>query len=257
MPRCGKHQRPTSTAKPACSTGGTSTNSCRTRSMPAGSPIKAKSTKASIRRSSIRIFGIGFSKGAAGGQVVRRSGKPDEPDLGGKSERSIRMTLSLAFMSPALAIAAMAGRLPRGFCIKRLTDLPMLWSEQWRAVGLQLRLQWRNHLGGVPASRSRGPGNGILWAETGGRFQPQNAGERPEFGSQTATRLTNRPELRGFLPARKPRRFARTAWWDVGIELMAIAAWHPFKTRRRVADLVRETICRSECQSRSRANRRR
>ena len=59
------------------------------------------------------------------------------------------------------------------------------------------------------ASPSRGPGNGILWAETGGRFQPQNAGERPEFGSQTATRLTNRPELRGFLPARKPRRFAR------------------------------------------------
>ena len=103
------------------------------------------------------------------------------------------------------------------------------------------------------ASPSRGPGNGILWAETGGRFQPQNAGERPEFGSQTATRLTNRPELRGFLPARKPRRFACTVWF----ELMAIAAWHPFKTRRRVADLVRETICRSECQSRSRANRRR
>ena len=50
------------------------------------------------------------------------------------------------------------------------------------------------------ASPSRGPGNGILWAETGGRFRPQNAGERPEFGSQTATRLTNRPELRGFLP---------------------------------------------------------
>ena len=49
----------------------------------------------------------------------------------GKSERSIRMTLSLAFMSPALAEAAMEGRLPRGFCIKRLTDLPMLWSEQW------------------------------------------------------------------------------------------------------------------------------
>ncbi len=38
----------------------------------------------------------------------------------GKSERSIRMTLSLAFMSPALAEAAMEGRLPRGFCIKRL-----------------------------------------------------------------------------------------------------------------------------------------
>ena len=25
----------------------------------------------------------------------------------------------------------MEGRLPRGFWIKRLTDLPMLWSEQW------------------------------------------------------------------------------------------------------------------------------
>ena len=42
--------------------------------------------------------------------------------------------LSLAFMSPALAEAAMEGRLPRGFCIKRLTDLPMLWSEQWDAI---------------------------------------------------------------------------------------------------------------------------
>ena len=29
----------------------------------------------------------------------------------------------------------MEGRLPRGFCIKRLTDLPMLWSEQWGAIG--------------------------------------------------------------------------------------------------------------------------
>src|SRR5271166_185818 len=45
--------------------------------------------------------------------------------------------LSLAFMSPALAEAAMEGRLPRGFCVKRLTDLPMLWSEQWRDLGLQ------------------------------------------------------------------------------------------------------------------------
>ena len=28
-------------------------------------------------------------------------------------------------------------------------------------------------------------------------------------------RLTNRPELRGFLPTRKPRRFAGTAWWGM------------------------------------------
>ena len=93
-----------------------------------------------------------------------------------------------------------------------------------------LSISWfRERSASASASPSRGPGNGILWAETGGRFQPQNAGERPEFGSQTATRLTNRPELRGFLPARKPRRFAGT---DAGIKLMAIAAWHPFKTRR-------------------------
>jgi len=64
----------------------------------------------------------------------------------GKSERSIRMTLSLAFMSPALAEAAMEGRLPRGFCIKRLTDLPMLWSEQWRAIGLRAPAQVRAEL---------------------------------------------------------------------------------------------------------------
>ena len=63
----------------------------------------------------------------------------------GKIERSIRMTLSLAFVSSVLAEAAMEGRLPRGFCVKRLTDLPMLWSEQWRAIGLQTPTQVRAH----------------------------------------------------------------------------------------------------------------
>ena len=57
------------------------------------------------------------------------------------------MTLSLAFLSPVLAEAAMEGWLPRGFCIKRLTDLPMLWSEQWRAIGLQAPAQVRVELG--------------------------------------------------------------------------------------------------------------
>jgi site-specific DNA recombinase len=58
-----------------------------------------------------------------------------------KSERSIRMTVSLAFVCPVLAKAATEGRLPRGFSVKRLTDLPMLWSEQWRAVGLREPIQ--------------------------------------------------------------------------------------------------------------------
>jgi site-specific DNA recombinase len=64
-----------------------------------------------------------------------------------KSERSIRMTVSLAFVSPVLAEAAMEGRLPRGFSVKRLTDLLMLWSEQWRAVGLREPIQVRAELG--------------------------------------------------------------------------------------------------------------
>ena len=64
-----------------------------------------------------------------------------------KSERSIWMTVSLAFISPVLAEAALEGRLPRGFSVKRLTDLPMLWSEQWRAVGLREPIQVRAELG--------------------------------------------------------------------------------------------------------------
>ena len=54
-----------------------------------------------------------------------------------KTERSIRMTLSLAFLSPALVKAAIDGRLPRGFGTKRLMDLPMTWSEQWSTLGLK------------------------------------------------------------------------------------------------------------------------
>ena len=65
----------------------------------------------------------------------------------GKSERSIRMTISLGFISPVLAKAAMEGRLPRGFSVKRLVDLPMLWSEQWGALGLQAPVQVRAELG--------------------------------------------------------------------------------------------------------------
>ena len=54
-----------------------------------------------------------------------------------KSERSIRMTLSLVFLAPDLVRAAIEGRLPRGFNRTRLVHLPMLWSEQWRVLGLE------------------------------------------------------------------------------------------------------------------------
>ena len=76
-----------------------------------------------------------------------------------------------------------------------------------------LRAQFGKGEPAAPASPSRGPGNGILRAETGGLFQAQNAGEQSEFGSQTTLRLTNPPELRGFLSTRKPPRFVGTAWW--------------------------------------------
>ena len=74
-----------------------------------------------------------------------------------------------------------------------------------------LRAQFGKGEPAAPASPSRGPGNGILRAETGGRIQAQNAGEQSEFGSQTTLRLTNPPELRGFLSTRKPPRFVGTA----------------------------------------------
>jgi len=58
-----------------------------------------------------------------------------------KTERSIRLTMSLAFLSPALVKAAIDGPLPRGFGIKRLMDLPMAWSDQWSALGLKAPAQ--------------------------------------------------------------------------------------------------------------------
>ena len=58
-------------------------------------------------------------------------------DTAGKTERWIRRTISLAFLCPALVKAAIDGRLPRGFGVKRLMDLPMAWPDQWSALGLR------------------------------------------------------------------------------------------------------------------------
>ena len=54
----------------------------------------------------------------------------------GKSERSIRATLSLAFLDPELVRASIRGALPRGFGARRLIDLPSDWQKQWRSLGL-------------------------------------------------------------------------------------------------------------------------
>ncbi len=47
------------------------------------------------------------------------------------------MTLSLAFLAPDIAKAAVEGCLPRGFGLTRLIDLPIAWSDQWEALGLK------------------------------------------------------------------------------------------------------------------------
>lgn len=44
------------------------------------------------------------------------------------SERAVRMRLSLAFLAPDIVEAAITGRLPKGFGISRLADLPMNWA---------------------------------------------------------------------------------------------------------------------------------
>jgi hypothetical protein len=54
----------------------------------------------------------------------------------GRSERSVRMLLSLAFVDPAIITAALERRLPRGFGLSRLTDLPPNWTEQRKSLGL-------------------------------------------------------------------------------------------------------------------------
>jgi site-specific DNA recombinase len=47
-----------------------------------------------------------------------------------RTERSVRMTLGLAFLSPAIVKAAVDGTLPRGCGVAQCLDLPNAWSEQ-------------------------------------------------------------------------------------------------------------------------------
>ena len=72
-----------------------------------------------------------------------------------KSERSIRMTLSLAFLAPEIVKAAVEGRLPRGFGLKRLVDLPMAWPDRG-APELQAPTRTRDEL---VANSNSGNGN--------------------------------------------------------------------------------------------------
>ena len=50
--------------------------------------------------------------------------------------RQINMTLSLAFLAPALVKAAVERRLPRGINIERLCDPDPIWPKQFHDLGL-------------------------------------------------------------------------------------------------------------------------
>ncbi len=63
------------------------------------------------------------------------------------STRHINMTISLAFLSPALVTAAVEGRFPRGIGVAALRDAPAEWSQQMRRLGLAPT--------GTPGSASR------------------------------------------------------------------------------------------------------
>jgi hypothetical protein len=46
------------------------------------------------------------------------------------------MILSLAFLSPEIVSAAIAGTLPRGLGLSNMTGAPMDWSEQRKRLGI-------------------------------------------------------------------------------------------------------------------------
>jgi site-specific DNA recombinase len=52
------------------------------------------------------------------------------------SVRHVNMTISLAFVAPALVKAAIEGRLPRGIGVAALRDAPAEWSFQFERLGL-------------------------------------------------------------------------------------------------------------------------
>lgn len=54
----------------------------------------------------------------------------------GVSEKTVRSTLSLAFLAPDIVQAAIDGKLPRGLGVTQMTDLPMDWLAQRQQLGL-------------------------------------------------------------------------------------------------------------------------
>ncbi|MGI9425342.1 MAG: recombinase family protein, partial [Hyphomicrobiaceae bacterium] len=58
-------------------------------------------------------------------------------DREGRSERSIRMTLSLAFLAPDIVRAAVDGTLPPAPSLTEISNPPMDWADQRAKLGIQ------------------------------------------------------------------------------------------------------------------------
>ena len=109
-----------------------------------------------------------------------------------RSPSSLRMTLSLAFLSPELVKAALEGRLPRGLIARRMTALPMhcvafQWSGASESNPPPRPMVKRDR----PASRSRS--NGWLGCE-------QTPYGIAQSRKPNSARRDRRPRRRGKLP---------------------------------------------------------
>ena len=129
----------------------------------------------------------------------------------GKTERWIRRTLSLAFLCPALVKAAIDGRLPRGFGVKRLMDLPMAGRTSGRRSGSRrppnadsIRTFANSARSSPVAARVGNPKFGV--------------GRRPGIARESPDRQL-RPSLRGKLRKCRSYPLARKSSWIVAREL--------------------------------------
>ena len=102
--------------------------------LPPGSASKLRPMKAEDR--SRILYAIATARSWLDDLIAARVDSTDAiASREGCSERSVRMTLSLASLSPQIVKAIIEGRLPRGIGLKHLAELPPSWAEQHAAIG--------------------------------------------------------------------------------------------------------------------------
>ena len=68
--------------------------------------------------------------------LMKRPSDKNSPRWNSICNASSNMTISMAFIAPALVKAAIEGRLPRGIGVAALRDAPAEWSLQFERLGL-------------------------------------------------------------------------------------------------------------------------